>query len=87
MGTIAGTRVLCTQYPARVTIAYHNVTGLKCIQVIYAIVSRTIRLPTPKGAKFVDNTVVLTIVSLKYTVPVAYSALLSILTVPYLHAC
>ncbi len=28
-------------------IAYHDVTGLKCIQVIYAIVSRTIRLPTP----------------------------------------
>ena len=27
-------------------IAYHDVTGLKCIQVIYAIVSRTIRLPT-----------------------------------------
>ena len=28
-------------------ITYHDVTGLKCIQVIYAIVSRTIRLPTP----------------------------------------
>ena len=27
-------------------ITYHDVTGLKCIQVIYAIVSRTIRLPT-----------------------------------------
>ncbi len=29
-------------------IAYHNVAvaGLKCIQVIYAIVSRTMRLPT-----------------------------------------
>ena len=27
-------------------IAYHDVTGLKCIQVIYAIVSKTMRLPT-----------------------------------------
>ncbi len=27
-------------------IAYHNVAGLKCIHVIYAIVSRTMRLPT-----------------------------------------
>ena len=27
-------------------ITYHDVTGLKCIEVIYAIVSRTIRLPT-----------------------------------------
>jgi hypothetical protein len=27
-------------------IAHQNVTSLKCIQVIYAIVSRTMRLPT-----------------------------------------
>jgi hypothetical protein len=39
----------------------------------------------PSGC--VDNTVVLTIVSLKHTVPVEYSALLFILTVPYLHVC
>ena len=33
-------------YNRTFNIAYHDVTGLKCIQVIYAIVSRTIRLPT-----------------------------------------
>ncbi len=36
-------RILILLY---VNITYHDVTGLKCIQVIYAIVSRTIRLPT-----------------------------------------
>ncbi len=51
----------------------YDVTGLKCMQVIYAIVSRTIRLPTiTSGASFflfsciTPNYILLLIISTHY---------------------
>ncbi len=69
--------------PSFGTYMLQSQTPIVCAKFLVAIVI-SINLLVAKSL-YVNNTVVLTIVSLKYTVPVDYSAYLSILIVPYLH--